>query len=176
MAEIDSDRVAIQSVLMQLFAFQSLLLGFGLGLRDIRGLLRSIRTVSIDGLALGGGHPGRSIRLGTRHRLLLLKLLHLGSEGVLALLVFRIPSRLHLLLGLKTSNLLRIRSRGSHWQCARRRGFLLAADEARHIGNTNQGDNSNQRDHDRRALLDRSNSFALRRNSGGRIFIDLGHG
>ena len=114
MAEIDGDRIAVQGILPQLFTLQRLLLCFGLGLRDVRRLLWSVRAVAINGLSLRGGHLGGVICLGAGYRFCCLELLHGRRKLLLPLLVLGIVLRLQTLLRFEARHLLRIRRSRSH--------------------------------------------------------------
>ena len=112
MGEVDSDGIAIDSVLMLFFLRKLFLLGLRLGLRDVRGVLRCIRTIAIDRVALRCRHRLCPGSFWARDTLFGLELLHRSGQLLLMLALLRVPLCLHLLLRRKADYLLGIRRSG----------------------------------------------------------------
>ena len=127
-------------------------------------------------LTLGASHGRCSCCLRPWHILRGLELLHFGGKLLPPLLILGISLRLGRLLRLEAGDLLRIRSRGTHWQSTLRRGSLLAAHEARYIRESYEAHDHDKRNDDGRALLHWPYSFTLRRNGSGRVGILIDHG
>jgi hypothetical protein len=98
MLEVDGDGVAVNGVLLLLLLRQLLLFGLGLSLSEIGGMLGSVGTVAVNGVALGRCHRGRACGLGAGHTLFCLQLLHRGSHLLLVLTLVGVALRLQLLL------------------------------------------------------------------------------
>jgi hypothetical protein len=142
--KVDSDRIAIDGVLRLFLLRKLFLLGLCLSLRDVRGVLRCIRAIAIDRIALRGRHRLCPGGLWAGDTLFGLELLHRSGQLLLMLALLGVPLGLHLLLRRKTVYLLGIRRSGAHGHCACRGCFLVAAQQARHIGDADQGNDDNQ--------------------------------
>jgi hypothetical protein len=108
MCKVDGYCVAIESVLVLLLTGELSLLCFGLLLRSVRRVFRSVRTIAVDGLTLCRRHGSRVGRFGARYSLLLLKLSHLRGELLLTDSIGLVTLGKKPLLSLETRNLLSI--------------------------------------------------------------------
>lgn len=161
MLEVNGYGIAVDSVLLLLFAGKLPLPGVCLSLRDFRCSRRRVGAIAIDRRPLRGGHWRCAGRLRSWESLRLLKLLHRGSYFLLLLPLLRVMLCLQLLLRLETRYLLGVRRGGAHRDRAGWRGLFVSAQQARNVGKADETGDDDQRNNRRHTLFERRLRFRL---------------